>query len=164
MNEKRFAPTPQDLRIGISLALCVLLCQLVPAIQTLAACTAAIMCAQDGGKPSWKASLTRLLGVICGGAAGIVVALLHQAIPGALVFALLTGIGVLGDFLLCRLAKLPYIAARVSAISFVLVVLLGGAPYALNRLIGTLCGGVIAVAVAAAWDGIRKPSRQDAEK
>lgn len=49
----RLALTGQDIRIGISVALSLLLCQFTP-IQALAACTSAIMCAQDGGKPSWK--------------------------------------------------------------------------------------------------------------
>lgn len=158
--------TAQDIRIGISIALCILLCQLVPVIQTLAACTSAIMCSQDTGNTSWKAMLTRLLGVICGGVTGIAVALLHGAIPGMIVFAVLAGIGVMLNLMLCRLVKLPYIAARVSCMSFVLVVLLGGANYALGRFIGTLCGGVIALAVAAVWSWLhsRAPAAKTTEE
>lgn len=152
MNEQKRASllTVQDIRIGIAVALSLLLCQLTP-IQALAACTSAIMCSQDGGNPSWKSLLTRLLGVVCGGVAGAAVSLLHGAVPNVFLFSLLSGLGILLTLILCRLAKLPYIAARVSAISFMLVSLMGGAVYALNRLVGTLCGGIIAVAVAFVW-------------
>ena len=149
-DNKRVILTTQDIRIAIAVAISLLICQFAP-IQALAACTSAIMCAQDGGKPSWKSLLTRLLGVICGGIAGAIVALLHGLFPNALVFALLAGLGILLDLFLCRVTKMPYIAARVSAISFMLVALMGGAQYAVNRFLGTLFGGVIAVTVAAVW-------------
>ena len=149
-DNKKAILTQQDIRIGIAVAISLLICQFAP-IQALAACTSAIMCSQDGGKPSWKSLLTRLLGVVCGGIAGAIVALLHGLLPNAFVFALLAGLGILLDLILCRITKMPYIAARVSAISFMLVALMGGANYAVNRFLGTLCGGVIAVAVAAVW-------------
>ena len=149
-DNKKAILTSQDIRIGIAVAISLLICQFAP-IQALAACTSAIMCSQDGGKPSWKSLLTRLLGVVCGGIAGALVALLHGLLPNAFVFALLAGLGILLDMILCRATKMPYIAARVSAISFMLVALMGGANYAVNRFLGTLCGGVIAVAVAAVW-------------
>ena len=149
-DNKKAILTQQDIRIAIAVAISLLICQFAP-IQALAACTSAIMCSQDGGKPSWKSMLTRLLGVICGGIAGAIVALIHSLLPNVFIFALLAGLGILLDMILCRVTKMPYIAARVSAISFMLVALMGGANYAVNRFLGTLCGGVIAVAVAAIW-------------
>ena len=149
-DDKKVILISQDIRIAVAVAVSLLICQFAP-IQALAACTSAIMCSQDGGTPSWKSLLTRLLGVICGGVAGAIVALIHGLLPGAFVFALLSGLGILLDMILCRVTKMPYIAARVSAISFMLVALMGGANYAVNRFLGTLCGGVIAVAVAAVW-------------
>ena len=165
IDNKKAIVTSQDIRIAIAVAISLLICQFAP-IQALAACTSAIMCAQDGGKPSWNALLTRLLGVVCGGIAGAIVALLHGLLPGAFVFALLSGLGILLDMILCRVTKMPYIAARVSAISFMLVALMGGANYAVNRFLGTLCGGVIAVAVTAAWMWAAKTlfHREPAEK
>ena len=157
-------PTSQDLRIGISIALCLLLCQLIPAVQTLAACTSAIMCSQSGGSESCKSGLTRLLGVVCGGVMGVIVALLHSLIPSGVVFALMAGLGVVGNLLLCKVVKMPYITARVSAMSFVLVILLGGATYAINRFIGTLCGGLVAVAVATVWEQLAKLRSKAAAK
>ena len=157
-DDKKVILTSQDIRIAVAVAVSLLICQFAP-IQALAACTAAIMCSQDGGKPSWSSMLTRLLGVVCGGIAGAIVALLHGLLPNAFVFALLVGLGILLDMILCRITKMPYIAARVSAISFMLVALMGGAHYAVNRLIGTLCGGVIAVIVAVVWIWIAKKVR-----
>lgn len=149
---RKLIPSSQDICIGLSIALCLLLCQFVPSIQALAACTSAIMCSQNGGHESIKAGLIRLLGVICGGVMGVIVALLHPVFPSETILALLAGLGVIVNLLLCRLVKMIYITARVSAITFVLVILLGGPVYALNRFLGTLCGGIVAVAVAALWE------------
>lgn len=156
--------TKSDVSIGVSIVLCLTVCALAQklglTIQTLAACTAAVMCTQDTGKASWSAGVNRLLGVICGGLVGIVVVAVDNAVQIPAVFYLLCGVAVVGNLLLCRLVKLPFIQGKVSCMSFLLVVLVLGGPmrfqYALGRFIGTLCGAVISLVVTVVFEKFGK--------
>lgn len=151
-----------ELRIGITMVLCLLACKLAELldffIQSLAVCTGAVMCVQEGGKVSFGACKNRVLGVICGGIVGIAVVLLDNLIGMDLVFYVLVGLGIMANFLLCKLVKLPLVQARVSCMTVLLVVLVLGGParihYAIGRFIGTLVGALIAWVVSAAWEKI----------
>lgn len=147
--------TGLELRIGIAIMVCLVMCGLAQKIgweiQKLAACTGAVMCVQVNALESAKAGWSRMLGVICGGVVGIAVVFIDNLLPVPAVFVLLCGVGVVINLLLCKTVKLPPIAGRVSCMSFLLVVLvLQGTmriQYAIGRFIGTLCGAVIAVLV-----------------
>lgn len=145
-----------DVQTGIGLFLILALVHSVSSIQPLAAATGLIMCMQETGKFTLKASLTRLLGVVIGGTCGILVVLADNVVQNPWLFFLLSGIGVIMTLLGCKLAKMPYITAKVSCITFVLVILVatgdGRIIYALNRLLGTAVGAVVAVAVSYSWN------------
>lgn len=161
MNEtkNKISVTGIDVSIGVTVMLCLLVCHVAGLLgvqlQALSACTGAVMCVQDSRKASWGAGLNRILGVICGGVAGIAVVLADNLIQIELVFYLLMGVGVVLNLLLCKLVKLPFVQARVSCMSLMLVtlVLQGGARinYAFGRLIGTLVGAVVALLVSMAF-------------
>lgn len=154
--------TGLEFRIGLAIVLCLLVCHISEmqgfTIQALAACTGAVMCVQDGRKASVGACKNRVLGVICGGVVGIAVVLIDNLIGNDLIFYLLVGVGIMVNFLLCKVAKLPLVQARVSCMTVLLVVLvLGGEArinYAIGRFIGTLVGAVIAWGVSALWEVI----------
>lgn len=162
MNEtqNKIGLTGLELRIGITIVLCLLLCKLCEllglSIQALAACTGAVMCVQEGGKTSMGACKNRVVGVICGGIVGIAVVLLDNLIGVDLIFYLLVGLGIMANFVLCKVARLPLVQARVSCMTVLLVVLvLGGEArlnYAIGRFIGTLAGALVAWGVSAAWE------------
>lgn len=164
MNETqtKIGLTGLELRIGITMVLCLLVCKLCAmlgfSLQALAVCTGAVMCVQEGGKASFGACKNRVLGVICGGVVGVGVVLLDNLIGIDLVFYLLVGLGIMANFLLCKVAKLPLVQARVSCMTVLLVVLVLGGParlnYAIGRFIGTLVGALVAWAVSAAWEKI----------
>lgn len=149
-----------ELRIGITIVICLLVCKLCEllgfSIQTLAACTGAVMCVQEGGKASFGACKNRVVGVVCGGVVGIAVVFLDNLIGMDLVFYLLVGLGIMANFLLCKVAKLPLVQARVSCMTVLLVVLVLGGParinYAIGRFIGTLLGALVAWGVSSAWE------------
>lgn len=161
MNEtkNKISITGIDISIGVTVMLCLLVCHVAGLLgvqlQALSACTGAVMCVQDSRKASWGAGLNRILGVICGGVAGIAVVLADNLIQIELVFYLLMGVGVVLNLLLCKLVKLPFVQARVSCMSLMLVtlVLQGGARinYAFGRLLGTLVGAVVALLVSMAF-------------
>ena len=151
-----------EFRIGITIVLTLLVCKLTEmlgfSIQALAACTGAVMCIQEGGKASFGAGKNRVLGVICGGIVGVGVVVLDNLIGIDLVFYLLVGLGIMANFVLCKVVKLPLVQARVSCMTVLLVVLvLGGDArirYAIGRFIGTLAGALVAWGVSVAWEKI----------
>ena len=164
MNETKtkIGLTGLELRIGITIVLCLLACHVSAllgfTIQALAVCTGAVMCVQEGGKASVGACKNRVLGIICGGLVGVGVVLLDNLINLDLVFYLLVGLGIMANFVLCKVVKLPLVQARVSCMTVLLVVLvLGGEArinYAIGRFVGTLVGALIAWAVSVVWEKI----------
>ena len=153
-----------DIAIAITVMLCLVVCSIAGKLglqlQALSACTGAVMCVQDSKKASWGAGINRILGVICGGVSGIAVVLIDNVIQMELVFYLLMGAGVVLNLLLCKIVKLPFVQAKVSCMSLMLVtlVLQGGARinYAFGRLLGTIVGAVVALLVSMAFAVIMK--------
>lgn len=158
---------PIEIAIGAAVALTLLVCHIAGMlglqIQALAACTGAVMCVQDSKKASWGAGLNRIKGVLCGGIVGIAVVLIDNAVNMDLVFYLLVGIGVVINLLLCKAVKLPFVQARVSCMSLMLVTLVlqnaARINYAFGRLIGTLVGAVVALLVSMAFASITKKEK-----
>lgn len=158
---------PIEIAIGAAVALTLLVCHLAGMlglqIQALAACTGAVMCTQDNKKASWGAGLNRILGVLCGGVIGILIVLIDIAVNADLLFYLLVGVGVVANMLLCKVVKLPFVQARVSCMSLLLVtlVLQGGLRinYAFGRLIGTLVGACVALLVSMVYAAVAKKEK-----
>ncbi len=169
MNEvkQKIGIAPIDVAIGISVIACLLVCHVAGLlglqIQALAACTGAVMCTQDNRKASWGAGLNRILGVLCGGAIGILIVLIDNAVNMDLLFYLMVGVGVVANMLLCKVVKLPFVQARVSCMSLLLVtlVLQGGLRinYAFGRLIGTLVGACVALLVSMVYAAVTKKEK-----
>ena len=153
-----------DIAIGAAVVLTLLVCHVAGMfgwkIQALAACTGAVMCVQDSRKASWGAGLNRVKGVLCGGLTGVAVVLIDNAVGIDLVFYLLVGIGVVVNLLLCKVVKLPFVQARVSCMSLMLVTLVlqdaARINYALGRLVGTLVGAVVALLVSMAFGDLTR--------
>lgn len=158
MNEvkNRVSISGLDISMGAAVCVCLLICHIARLLgvqlQSLAACTGAVMCVQEGKQASWGAGVNRILGVLCGGAMGIALVLLDNVIQQSYIFCFLVGAGVVGNLLLCKLVKLPPVQGRVSCMSLLLVMLVlhGTAriEYAFGRLMGTLVGAFVALAVS----------------
>lgn len=144
-----------DIQIGVTIVVCLLLChwanQVGIQVEALAVTTGAIMCVQDSTKAAYNASLIRILGVICGGATGVVIALIDNAVGITYLFYLLCGVGVVANLCLCKYLKMAYVQARVSSLTMLLVVLVSQGmdrmSYALSRFVGSLVGALIALLV-----------------
>lgn len=153
-----------DIAIGAAVTLTLLVCHLAGIlgwqIQALAACTGAVMCVQDNQNASWGAGLNRIKGVVCGGLTGVAVVLIDNAVDIDMVFYLLVGMGVVANLMLCKAVKLPFVQARVSCMSLMLVTLVlqdaARINYAFGRLIGTLVGACVALLVSMAFAAIMK--------
>lgn len=161
--------TSMELSIAMTVVATMLVCHVASMlgwrIQALSACTGAVMCVQDSKNASWCVGKNRMLGVVCGGAAGMVVVLLDNLIGIALVFYLLMGVGVLLNLVLCKLVELPLVQARVSCMSLMLValVLQGGVRinYAFGRFLGTLVGALVALLVSMLWEKLLQKEKSN---
>ena len=94
-----------ELRIGLGLTLVLILAHLFPSIQPLSAGTAIIMCTQESGKVTWKSGLSRMEGVLIGGLVALLVVALDNAIGDPYLFALLCGVGVILNLLVCKIGR-----------------------------------------------------------
>lgn len=155
-----------DLRIG----LCVLICFFVPTllsqlgvtfavgeshleiIQRLTACFACLLCCQEGLDESRHAGMIRLLITAIGGLVGVAIVALDLALgSNPWVLTLLVPLGVVATLVACKAAGVPYVNARIGALTFVIVTsMLGGTArlwYAVFRLLSTLFGAAVVVLV-----------------
>lgn len=159
-SQKDSAISNLEIRMGIGLVLCLFITGFFPQIQRLAACTGVLMCTQGEGKFTWKSGLTRLEGVLCGGGIAVIVVLLDNVIGIGSIFYLMSGVGIVLNLFICEMLHMPKVAGRVSGITFILVAFLaqgnGRILYAVNRLIGTLVGAVVALLLSALWDQYKK--------
>ena len=158
--------TSLDLRI----ALCVLICFLVPTvlsqlgvtfavgeahleiIQRLTACFACLLCCQEGLDESRHASVTRLIITAVGGLVGMLVVGIDMALgSNPWVLTLLVSLGTIATLVACKAVGVPYVNARIGALTFLLVAsMLAGTArlwYALFRFLSTLFGAVVVVLV-----------------
>lgn len=148
-----------DIHIVIAMGICLLSSHFIPFFQVMTACIAVLLCMQDSLKVSWKAGVTRMIITAIGGLVGIAVILADMRIGNDWIFLALFMLGALLTLLACKLAKVPYISARIGGVTFVLVVLTKtGADrilYAVIRLGCTFYGVAVVLAVAAvsAWIG-----------
>lgn len=114
--------------------------------------------------PSLKSSLTRVLTTVIGGLCALAMVVLDNAIGSYPVFILLSLVGILLTLALCRLCRVPPISGRIGCITFILVVIVasgaGRIPYAVNRVIATAYGALVATAVAYIWDLVTKRIRK----
>ena len=169
MKDAKLKLTNVEVRMGLGIALCLLICSFAPDyLQALAGCTALIMVTQGNGKATFQSGLTRTKGVIIGDVVAAIIVGLDLLIGNTYVFFLLAGIGAALNMLACQLFKLPQIVARVSTITYILVVVLAQGTerfeYAVLRLVGTLLGAGIALLLAYLWDLIckKKHPQEDA--
>jgi uncharacterized membrane protein YgaE (UPF0421/DUF939 family) len=151
-SQKRFSIKPIDVKIAFSVALSMLVCQLIPGVQMLSACTAALMCCQDDGKVSIKTGVTRVIGVAVCGIIAVLIVLVDNAIGNDYVRDILMAVALIASFVVLRALKFEPIPSRVACVTIilVLVVLTGDAriTYALKRLVATTVGAIVGFAVS----------------
>ncbi|MDC7287533.1 FUSC family protein [Blautia schinkii] len=120
-------------------------------IQKMTACIACLLCCQDTVTSSKKAGINRLIITAIGGAVGVGAVLLDNVLGNEWAMAAMVAVGVLLTLFLCKMAKVPYINARIGGVTFILVscTLAGNARiwYAVLRFISTLYGALVVLLV-----------------
>ncbi len=154
-----------DLRIMIAVAICALTATALnhfglkftygtmklEIIQKMTACISCLLCVQDDFSISKKAGINRIIITIIGGLCGMLVAWIDTLVSNEWLMILLVAVGVLATLVLCKLAKVPYINARIGGVTFILVActLTQNARmwYAFFRLISTIYGVLVVLLV-----------------
>jgi uncharacterized membrane protein YgaE (UPF0421/DUF939 family) len=138
-----------DFNIALVVTVCLITSRFVPIIQYIPACFAAILCAQDNARLSYKTALTRIAVTIIGGLVGIGVVLLDTIFPYYWLFIFMAAAGIFVTLLICKLFCLPNMPARIGCITFILVIMVASGEkrmeYALHRVVGTVYGSVVAL-------------------
>ena len=154
-----------DVRIAISVAICALTATVLnhfgwrfpygnmqlEIIQKMTACITCLLCVQDNMPISKKAGVNRLIITAIGGACGILVTWIDTLVGNEWLMVAMVALGVLATLMLCKLAKVPYINARIGGVTFVLVscTLSGYARmwYAVFRFVSTFYGVLVVLLV-----------------
>ena len=174
MKPEKAAITRMDVQIMIAVVFCYLTATILDrvgmkfsygemkleVIQKMTACISCLLCVQDSPKISFNAGKNRLIVTAIGGLLGVSVAFLDGLIQNAWVMAFMVAVGVLLTLFCCKLAKVPYINARIGGVTFVLVscTLNGKARiwYAVFRFVSTLYGACIVLLVSWIFSVISK--------
>ena len=155
--QKRFYIEANDIKIAISILICILTYHFVPQLQILSAATAALMCTQDTEKLSFKSGVTRTLGTIIAGLIAVAVLAIDSVIGNFYVLAVLVGVGIALALAILRAMNVPAVVARVGAVTVVLITIITNisakAPisyvsYGVNRVIATAFGALVATGVS----------------
>jgi uncharacterized membrane protein YccC len=162
---KKASVTQLDIRIGVSVLICVLTSTLLDLsgmfihfdgvqfeiVQKMTSAIACILCCQDVVSATKTAGIYRMIITAVGGLTGIFVIYLDSLINNAIIMVLMIGIGIVLTLLLCKVCNVPYINARIGALTFVLVTCTfqGNARimYGIMRFASTFYGVVIAIFV-----------------
>jgi len=119
-------------------------------------CVAAVICMQQTVKNSLQSGAYRLLGTAVGGAVGILFLWINQIVLSGRLHILWVVIGIILSIWLVLLMKRPDSAA-ICAVTLLIVMLTADKDspyiYAINRIVGTLLG----IAVSVAVNGLVKP-------
>lgn len=120
-------------------------------IQKMTAAIACLLCVQDTFEISRKSGKNRLLITAIGGSVGIFAVWLDMQLQNEWLMVGLTGGGILLTLFLCKMAKVPYINARIGGVTFILVfcTLSDTARmwYAMFRFVSTLYGVLVVILV-----------------
>ena len=120
-------------------------------LQKMTACIACLLCVQDNTKISRKAGINRLIITAIGGITGIGAAVADNAIGSPWFMAVIIFAGILLTLVMCKMARVPYVNARIGGVTFILVscTFAGNARifYALFRFISTFYGVLVVLFV-----------------
>lgn len=151
MGEKAWKPRQQEVVIAISVGLC-LLFGFIPKFQMVTAAITTLLIGQTSKGIEWQAGMKRITATALGGVVGVGVAAIEVFFHNDVLSLLLVIGGILVTMVGCRVLRMPEFSDRVGGITFILVAMsIQGTeriPYAIFRLLSTLAGTLIWMAVA----------------
>ncbi len=158
--------TQLDVRLAISAMICYGLAMLLDDVlgvkfhwngysmdilQKMTCCISCFLVCQDNTKISFSSGVNRMIITFIGGVVGIVVILLDEAFRIDWLMIPMLGAAVILTLLLCKLAKVPYVNARIGCVTLVLVTCTMASTariwYGVFRLVSTLFGVIVSLLV-----------------
>ena len=165
MEKEKVAISSVDMRIAVAVLVCMLTSTILNSlgmkftygemkleiIQKMTAAIACILCCQDNLIVSKKSGISRLIITVIGGLVAIAAVVLDNLLQNQWLMVGLVSCGVLLTLLFCKCAGVPYITARIGAVTFILVSCTLAGPariwYAVFRFVSTLYGVFIVLIV-----------------
>lgn len=144
-------PGLRNLKTALSILVCLVVYQVLGRDNEVIAIIAAIICIQDSVDKSFTEGLNRILGTAIGGACGLLLLLTNFSNYGYLAKDICITVLVVLIIYCCNIANKPKLIVN-SVFVFILVVLvpdgeLTPMSYAINRIVDTLIGTIIAVII-----------------
>ena len=139
------------MKTALSVFLCILVFELTGRADPLIACSATIICMKQTVYYSYKKGIDRLIGTLLGGGIGLIFLLIKNGLLEVLPTA--SVVAALGIFVVIYLCNLVNKSDAIVISSIVFLAIIVGADgkspylYAFDRVIDTVIGIVIAVAV-----------------
>ena len=124
------------------------------------ACIASVICMQDSVEKSFRQGVSRTIGTLLGGAIGLVILFLDDRLHNPIVLGLMLGAGCVGVIWLCNLIGRASSSSLGCVVLSVVLINHGGAEryiYFLSRVVETVTGIVVAVAINHLLPDFRKP-------
>ncbi len=164
-----------DLRLVISAVICYAIGMIVDDIlgikfywkgysldilQKMTLCVSCFLVCQDNTKASLNAGITRIKITIIGGGVGFLVIALDELAKNSWAMILFLGAGFLLTLFLCKLAKIPYVNARIGCATLILVTCTlastGRIWYGVFRFVSTLFAVIVCIIVTWVCEKITK--------
>ncbi len=135
-------------------------------IQKMTCCITCFLVCQDNTKVSLRAGINRLIITFIGGAVAICIIAINNATGSDWLQMILIVLGVVLTLYLCKLAKVPYVNARIGCVTLILVSCTLGSTariwYGIFRLVSTLFGVLVSLLVTWVFDKIQSSRPQAA--
>lgn len=126
------------------------------------ACVASVICMQDSVRKSFHQGISRTIGTLLGGAVGLVILFLDDQFENLILLGLMLGAGCVTVIWLCNLIGRASSSALGCVVLSVVLINHGGAEryiYFLSRVVETVAGIAVAVAVNHLLPDFRKPDK-----
>lgn len=124
------------------------------------ACIASVICMQDSVEKSFRQGISRTIGTLLGGAMGLIILFLDDRFHNTIVLGLMLGAGCVAVIWLCNLIGRASSSSLGCVVLSVVLINHGGGEryfYFLSRVVETVVGIAVAVAVNHLLPDFRKP-------
>ncbi|MGL5439040.1 MAG: FUSC family protein [Filifactoraceae bacterium] len=141
----------RNIKTGIAVLVCLIIGRMVGNYEPLYACTAAVICMKDTIENSLKHGIIRMKATIMGGIISICFLAVNQYLPFLAYNEVIVPFAIIITIYCCSILEWKEASALASVVVLVILLMHNGSQdryaYAINRIIETLMGIVVAIIV-----------------